>query len=89
MGCVGDAKSGRSKTTLEVLLQLLAASQADRSAGHWKSSRASANDSSCSSGRAWIWTVVASLKGDAGYHHDFCLGELGKTLHQHRQHNRV
>ena len=29
----------------------MAASQADRSVGPWKSSRASANDSSCSSGR--------------------------------------
>ena len=44
-----------------LVVQALVASQADRSAGPWKSSRASANASSCSSGSAGIWAVVASL----------------------------
>jgi hypothetical protein len=39
------------------------ASQAMRSSAPWKSSRASARDSSCSSGRDWMRAVVASLRG--------------------------
>jgi hypothetical protein len=44
-------------------VQVLAASQDARSAGPWKSSRASARASNVSTGRAWIWAVLASLKG--------------------------
>ena len=51
--------------------QALVASQADRSAWPWKSSRATpeekasptARASSCSSGSAWIWAVVTPARG--------------------------
>ena len=43
----------------------MAASQVARSVGPWKSSRASARASSCSSGSAWIWAVVAASEGAA------------------------
>ena len=42
---------------------LCSSSQAVRSVGPLKSSNASARDSSCSSGSAWISAVVASLRG--------------------------
>ena len=42
---------------------LCSSSQAARSAGPLKSSNASARDSSCSSGSAWMRAVVASIRG--------------------------
>jgi hypothetical protein len=61
----------RSPALRRRLSEVLAVSQADRSAGLWKSSRATpaekaaptARASSCSSGRAWIWAVLASERG--------------------------
>ena len=67
-GSLGKAGSLVISTTTQVEtppapLQLIAASHAVKSAGPWKSSRASARASSCSSGSAWICAVVASLRG--------------------------
>ena len=71
----GVGAGGNKKTSCRrpqaLVVQALAASQAARSAGPWKSSRATpaekaaptARASDLSTGKAWIWTVVASLKG--------------------------
>ena len=62
-GRTGPCAAANQGRELGVANQPFSASQAARSAGPWKSSRASARASNFSTGRAWIWAVVVSLKG--------------------------
>ena len=53
-----NLEAGLKRSAAALAIQLLAASQAARSAGPWKSSRAS----NLSTGKAWIWVVVAPVR---------------------------
>jgi hypothetical protein len=63
---VQNLEAGLKRSAAALAIQPFAASQPARSAGPWKSSRASAKASNLSTGEAWISAVVAAVgEGEA------------------------